>query len=70
MIEGCRNSPKLSFSGLFREFRRGKDDLRVRKDDFDAIFFLLAIPRLGESESQDSLTRRVTAHLHPLTRLR
>ncbi len=37
---------------FFREFWRGKDDLRVRKDDFDAVFFLSATPRLAESESR------------------
>jgi hypothetical protein len=25
---------------FFHGFRRGKDDLHVRKDDFDAVFFL------------------------------
>ncbi len=32
---------------FFRDFRRGKGDLRVRKDDFDAVFFLSATPQVG-----------------------
>ncbi len=39
---------------FFHGFRRGKDDLRMRKGHFDAVFFLSATPRVGESP-----TRRV-----------
>ncbi len=35
--EIAENGHILAF---FRGFRRGKDDLRVRKDDFEAVFFL------------------------------
>ncbi len=37
---------------FFREFWRGKDDLCVRKDDFDAVLFLSTTPRIAESGSR------------------
>jgi hypothetical protein len=58
MIEGCRNSPKKICHILvfFCEFWRGKDDLHVRKDYLDAVFFLSATRRLTESGSGFLLT--------------
>ncbi len=40
---------------FFREFRRGKDNLQVRKDEFDAVFFSLSTSPnrpVGESPSR------------------
>jgi hypothetical protein len=58
MIEGLRNSPKLPYSCFFCEFWRGKDDLRVRKEDFDAVqrilckFFIEPSPDTQHKERQ------------------